>query len=218
MARVYICDACGAVIENPHSQEMKEFYLTGSYEMGTVFKNTAEAKKTVHLCESCYHALYRISEGAKMPDPPEPPDNQTIKIKYLSDEIDKLDYIAGKSDWVDLRAAETVELKKGEYKLIPLGIAMQLPAGYEAYMIPRSSTFKNFGVIQANHVGMIDESYCGDSDQWYFAAIAMRDTVIHVNDRICQFRIMKHQPQLTFEATDTLGNISRGGFGTTRKQ
>lgn len=139
----------------------------------------------------------------------------TIKIKYLSDKIEKLDYIAGKSDWIDLRAAETVEMKKGEFKLIPLGVAMQLPAGYEAYMIPRSSTFKNFGVIQANHIGMIDESYCGDSDQWYFAAIAMRDTVIHVNDRICQFRIMEHQPQLTLEAVNALGNTSRGGFGST---
>lgn len=139
----------------------------------------------------------------------------TIKIKYLSDEIEKLDYIAGKSDWIDLRAAETVELKKGEFKLIPLGVAMQLPAGYEAHIVPRSSTFKNFGVIQANHMGVVDESYCGDGDQWYFPAIAMRDTVIHVNDRICQFRIMEHQPNLTLEAVNALGNTIRGGFGST---
>lgn len=139
----------------------------------------------------------------------------TIKVKYMSDKIEKLDYIAGKSDWIDLRAAETVEMKKGEFKLIPLGVAMQLPAGYEAHIVPRSSTFKNFKVLQTNHMGVVDESYCGDNDQWYFPALAIEDTVIHVNDRICQFRIMEHQPKLTFEAVDTLDNTNRGGFGST---
>lgn len=143
---------------------------------------------------------------------------ETIRVRYLSEKIDKLGYISGKSDWIDLRAAEEVELKEGEFKLIPLGIAMQLPTGYEAHVIPRSSTFKNFGIIQANHMGMIDESYCGDNDQWYFPAIALRDTTIHVNDRICQFRIVEHQPQLTFETVDTLGNKNRGGIGSTGKQ
>lgn len=142
-------------------------------------------------------------------------DQSTIKIKYLSDEIEKLDYIAGKSDWIDLRAAETVEMKKGEFKLIPLGVAMQLPAGYEAHIVPRSSTFKNFKVLQTNHMGVVDESYCGDEDQWYFPALAIEDTVIHVNDRICQFRIVEHQPKLTFEAVNTLDNANRGGFGST---
>lgn len=215
MAKVYVCDACGQVIEHPHSQKIKEFYLEANCDMGMAFAKPVEKKKEIHLCPDCYKALYLIAGGEKMPEPPEPPTNQTIKIRYLSDEIDKLDYIAGKSDWIDLQAAETVELKKGDFKLIPLGIAMQLPAGYEAHMIPRSSTFKNFGIIQANHMGMVDESYCGDNDQWFFAAIAMRDTVIHVNDRICQFRIVEHQPQLVFEAVDTLGNANRGGFGTT---
>lgn len=143
---------------------------------------------------------------------------QTIKIKYLSKEIDKLDYIAGKSDWIDLRAAEEVELKEGEFKLIPLGIAMQLPKGYEALMAPRSSTLKNFGITQTNSIGVIDETYCGDNDQWYFPAEAKRDTVIHVGDRICQFRIIEHQPQLHFEEVTSLGNEDRGGFGTTGKQ
>jgi len=106
-------------------------------------------------------------------------------------------------------------MKKGDFKLIPLGVAMQLPKGYEAHIIPRSSTYKNFGVIQANHMGMIDESYCGDDDQWFFPAIAMRDTAIHAGDRICQFRIMEHQPQLMFEAVSSLGNGDRGGFGST---
>ena len=143
---------------------------------------------------------------------------KNIKVKYFSDKVSKLEYIAGKSDWIDLRAAEDVELKQGDFKLIPLGIAMQLPKGYEAHIVPRSSTFKNFGVIQANHMGMVDESYCGDNDQWYFPAIALRDTSIKAGDRICQFRIMEHQPQLIFEAVDTLGNEDRGGFGTTGKR
>lgn len=140
---------------------------------------------------------------------------ETIKVRYLSDKVGKLEYIGGKSDWIDLRAAEDVELKRGEFKLIPLGIAMQLPAGYEAHMIPRSSTYKNFGVIQANHMGMFDESYCGDNDQWYFPAIAMRDTIIYAGDRICQFRIMEHQPAITFEERDALEGEDRGGLGST---
>ena len=127
---------------------------------------------------------------------------ETIKIQYLNDEIERLRYIDGKSDWIDLRAAEDVALKAGEFKLIPLGVAMKLPQGYEAHVVPRSSTFKNFGIIQTNHCGIIDESYCGDNDQWYFPAYALRDTEIHVNDRICQFRIMEHQPTIQFEETD----------------
>lgn len=143
---------------------------------------------------------------------------QTIKIKYFSEEIEKLAYIAGKSDWIDLRAAQEVELKAGEFRLIPLGVAMELPKGYEAHVIPRSSTFKNFGILQANSMGLIDESYCGDNDQWYFPALAMKDTVIHVNDRICQFRIMEHQPELVFMEMDRLGEKDRGGFGSTGRQ
>lgn len=142
---------------------------------------------------------------------------ETINIKYLTDIIDKLTYIDGKSDWIDLRAAETVDMEPMEFKLIPLGIAMQLPAGYEAHVIPRSSTFKNFGIIQANSMGLIDESYCGDNDQWYFPAIALRKTTILANDRICQFRIMKHQPQIEFREVDSLNNESRGGIGSTGK-
>lgn len=142
---------------------------------------------------------------------------ETINIKYLTDIIDKLTYIDGKSDWIDLRATETVDMDPMEFKLIPLGIAMQLPAGYEAHVIPRSSTFKNFGIIQANSMGLIDESYCGDNDQWYFPAIALRKTTIRTNDRICQFRIMKHQPQIEFREVDNLNNESRGGIGSTGK-
>ncbi|MBQ8604136.1 MAG: dUTP diphosphatase [Oscillospiraceae bacterium] len=137
-----------------------------------------------------------------------------IKIKYFNDNIDKVAPIS-KGDWIDLRAAATVEMKEGEFKLIPLGVAMQLPQGYEAHVCPRSSTFKNFGVIQTNSMGIIDNSYCGDNDQWFFPAFALRDTVIHENDRICQFRIMEIQPQINFITVDTLGNADRGGHGST---
>lgn len=140
-----------------------------------------------------------------------------IKIKYFTDEIDKLTYIDGKSDWIDLRAAKTVELKAGEFKLIPLGIALELPRGYEAHVVPRSSTFKNYGVIQTNSQGIIDETYCGDNDQWFFPAYALRNTVININDRICQFRIMEHQPKVEFNEVSSLGNQDRGGHGSTGK-
>ena len=143
---------------------------------------------------------------------------KTIKIKYFTDKIEKLAYIGGKSDWVDLRSAEDVTLKKGEFKLIPLGIAMELPKGYEAHVVPRSSTYKNFGVIQTNHMGVIDETYCGDNDQWFMPVLAMRDTRIHVNDRICQFRIEKHQPTIQFEEVDRLNGEDRGGIGSTGKR
>ena len=142
---------------------------------------------------------------------------ETIRIKYLSDEIERLRYIDGKSDWIDLRASERVTFKRGEFKLIPLGIAMELPKGWEAHVVPRSSTFKSFGIIQTNSMGVIDETYCGDNDQWFMPAYALRDTQIHVNDRICQFRIVEHQPELSFEETDVLLNKDRGGFGSTGK-
>lgn len=142
---------------------------------------------------------------------------QQIKIKYFSDKIEKLTYIDGKSDWIDLRAADDIILKKGEFKLIPLGVAMQLPKGYEAHVVPRSSTFKNFGIIQTNHQGVIDCSYCGDNDQWYMPVLAVRDTQIHINDRICQFRIMENQPKIEFEEVESLQGADRGGFGSTGK-
>ena len=139
----------------------------------------------------------------------------TLKIKYHSDQIEKLTYIAGKSDWIYLRSAEDVELKKGEFRLVSLGISIQLPKGYEAVVVPRSSTYKNYGIIQTNSMGVIDETYCGDNDLWKMPVLAVRDTRISVNDRICQFRIQKHQPQIIFEETDRLNNPDRGGFGST---
>lgn len=140
---------------------------------------------------------------------------EKIIIKYFTDKIDRLTYIDGKSDWIDLRAAEDVTLKAGEFKLIPLGVAMKLPKGYEAHIVPRSSTYKNFGVIQTNHCGIVDETYCGDGDQWYFPAYALRDTQIKINDRICQFRIMEHQPKVFFEEVEKLLDADRGGIGST---
>lgn len=141
-----------------------------------------------------------------------------IRIKYFTDTIERLTYIDGKSDWIDLRASEEVTLKAGEFCLIPLGVAMELPEGYEAHVVPRSSTFKNYGIIQTNSCGIIDGTYCGDDDMWRMPVYAVRDTVIHVNDRICQFRIFENQPKIRFDEVESLGNKNRGGFGSTGKQ
>ncbi len=143
-------------------------------------------------------------------------DPKTIQIKYFTNEIDKIQKI-DKGDWIDLRAAETVEMEAGEFRLIPLGVGMILPKGYEAHIVPRSSTFKSFGIIQTNHCGIIDESYCGDNDQWMFPAYALRETIIHKNDRICQFRIVEKQPEIKFDEVDHLKEGNRGGFGSTGK-
>ena len=140
---------------------------------------------------------------------------QKIKIKYFTDKIEPLDYIEGKSDWIDMRASEEVTLKAGEFALIPLGVAMELPKGYEAHLVPRSSTFKNWGIIQTNSVGIVDGSYCGDNDMWRMPVYATRDTVIHVNDRIAQFRIVENQPEIVFEKVEHLTGKDRGGFGST---
>lgn len=136
-----------------------------------------------------------------------------IKIKYHTD-ITPLEKI-GTGDWIDLRAAEDVQLEPNEFKLISLGVSMKLPEGYEAVIIPRSSTFKTWGILQTNHFGLIDNSYCGDNDVWKFPALATRSTLIKKNDRICQFRIQKKMDNIEFETVDTLGGVDRGGFGST---
>lgn len=138
---------------------------------------------------------------------------ENIKIKYFTD-IEKVEKIS-QGDLIDLRAAEDVEMEAGDFKLIPLGVAMELPKGYKANVYPRSSTYKNFGIILANSVGQIDESYKGDNDEWKFPAIALRDTIIHKNDRICQFEIVKKMPPIKFEEVETLNNADRGGIGST---
>ena len=137
-----------------------------------------------------------------------------IQIKYFTKDIDKIAKI-DKGDWIDLRAAETVEMKQGDFKLIPLGVAMKLPEGYEGHVVPRSSTYKNFGIIQTNHQAVIDESYCGNNDQWFYPAYALRDTIINKNDRICQFRIMKKMEPVDFIEVDELKDKDRGGIGST---
>jgi dUTP pyrophosphatase len=137
-----------------------------------------------------------------------------VKVKYHNEElipIKKLD----NGDWVDLRASEDVVMQAGDFKLISLGISIQAPSGYELNIVPRSSTYKNFGIIQANHFGIVDESYNGNNDIVKFPAIALRDTTINLNDRICQFRLNKKQPGLIFETVSFLGNEDRGGFGST---
>lgn len=137
----------------------------------------------------------------------------TLDIKYHVEGLNKIEKVS-LSDWVDLRAAETVHLKAGEFKLINLGVSMRLPSGYEAYIVPRSSTFKNFGIIQTNHMGVIDNSYSGDNDIWHMAVYAMRDTTIEFNARICQFRLNKVQPAIIFNEVLQLNGKDRGGFGS----
>ena len=136
-----------------------------------------------------------------------------IKIKYLRDIAPIKMFNQG--DWIDLKCAEDISMAKGEYRMIPLGIAMQLPKGYEAIVAPRSSTFKHFGIISANSIGIIDESYCGDDDEWNFLAYAVKGTYIPKGTRICQFRIVEHQPKVEFDVVEELGNENRGGIGST---
>ena len=142
---------------------------------------------------------------------------EKIKIKYHVKELEKLRYIDGKSDWIDLRVAEEVKMKAGEFRLISMGISVELPKGYEMWILPRSSTFKNFGVIQTNAMGVVDESFCGDNDIIHMPILAMRDTEMHINDRIGQFRIAKHQAEIHFVEVEHLNHADRGGFGTTGK-
>lgn len=144
-------------------------------------------------------------------------EHEVIKVKYFNNDIDKIE-VNPKGNWVDLRAAGDFNLKKGEVAKIPLGIGMILPKGYEAITAPRSSSFKNFKTLQTNSIGVIDEPYCGDNDQWFLQVIAMEDTEIHFNDRVCQFRIVKHQPKLTFVTVHKLKNEDRGGHGSTGVQ
>ena len=137
-----------------------------------------------------------------------------IKIKYHNKDIEKLEKI-NTGDWIDLRTAEDVYMNKGDFRIISLGISMKLPKGYEAHIVPRSSTFKNFGVIQTNSMGIIDNSYSGTNDVWGFPAYAMRNTIIEKGSRICQFRVVKSQPSIDFTECDNLDIVDRGGFGST---
>lgn len=139
---------------------------------------------------------------------------ESIKVKYFNKDIQPLEKIE-KGDWIDLRASEDFDLDAGDFVIIPLGIGMKLPEGYEAHVVPRSSTYKKWGIIQTNSMGIIDNSYSGENDEWKFSALAMRDTHISKNDRICQFRIVKKQPEIDIITVEHLDNESRGGFGST---
>lgn len=141
---------------------------------------------------------------------------ESIKIKYHNHNLKKINKIST-GDWIDLRSAEDVILKAGEFKVISLGVSMRLPDGYEAHIVPRSSTFKNFGIIQTNHMGIIDNSYSGENDIWCMPVFALRDSEIKINDRICQFRIEKVQPDIEFMEVEHLDGKDRGGFGSTGK-
>lgn len=136
-----------------------------------------------------------------------------IKVKYLS-EVEPLE-VNENGDFIDLACAEEIDLQRGESTLIPLGVAMELPEGYYAEVVPRSSTFKRYGVIQTNSIGIIDHSYCGDSDEWKMPVYAVRDTFIPKGARICQFRLVKSQGKVTFKQVEHLENADRGGFGST---
>jgi dUTP pyrophosphatase len=138
---------------------------------------------------------------------------EIIKVKYLKD-IQKIERF-NVGDWIDLRSAEDITMKAGEYKMIPLGVAMELPKGYEALVAPRSSTFRKYGILLANSVGIIDEAYKGENDEWHFLAYATKDTKIRKNERICQFRIIQHQPLIHLQEVESLGNADRGGIGST---
>lgn len=157
---------------------------------------------------------------------------ETIEIKYFSEDVPKIKKIE-QGDWIDLYAADDFALTLFEHKYIPLGIGMKLPEGYEAYILPRSSLIKK-GIICANSMGMIDNSYSGENDQWHFSALCISEpkegwdgyftnrvgerapyVYIHKGERICQFRIMKSQPEIEFKIVDKLSDKSRGGLGST---
>lgn len=141
-------------------------------------------------------------------------ESKEIQVHYLAEGLEELRCVPG-SDWVDLRVSEDVEMKAGEFRLIPLGIAVALPEGYEAHVAPRSSTFQNYGLLQANSMGVVDGSYRGDGDQWRWPAYATRDVRIPKNTRVCQFRIVENQPPLVFTRVECLDAPDRGGFGST---
>lgn len=151
---------------------------------------------------------------AEVADDKKEEDMLELKIKYFNKESTRISKIE-KGDWIDLRSAETIEMKKGEFKLIPLGVAMKLPDNHEAIIAPRGSTYKNFGIIETNSIGVVDNIYSGDDDQWFFPAYALRDTTINFDDRICQFRIQKRMPKLDIVEVEKMSGASRGGHGST---
>ena len=143
------------------------------------------------------------------------PEKKTLEvmIKYHNNDFGKIQKIPV-GDWVDLRSAETVDMNAGQFRIISLGVSMKLPEGYEAHVLPRSSTFHKWGILMVNSMGIIDESYCGNHDIWGFPALAMRSTTIFKGDRICQFRIVKKMPEIEFIEVDNMTDPDRNGFGS----
>ena len=137
-----------------------------------------------------------------------------IKVRYQNEAAKPIQQ-AHSGEWYDLRCAEDVRMRRGEFKVFSLGVSIELPKGYEALVAPRSSTFRRYGILPVNSMGIIDESYCGDEDEWHFLAYATKPVVLHKDERICQFRIIEHQPKLNMVEVDTLGNANRGGIGST---
>lgn len=172
-------------------------------------EETSERTTKLVVCQLANLTVYKSKQQSKKSQAP-----LKIKVKYFNKDITKLSKIT-KGDWIDLRVAETVELKAGESRVIKLGVGMKLPEGFEASVVPRSGTFKNYGVIQTNHFGVIDNSYSGNEDEWKFSVYATRDIVINFNDRVCQFRIQRKMPNLILEEVEELDEVSRGGFGST---
>lgn len=139
-----------------------------------------------------------------------------IKIKYKAESVPRIETLS-KGDWIDLACPYSLEYKKGDNVTVNFGVAMELPSGYEAHLAPRSSTFQHTGLILTNGVGVIDNSYNGDNDYWGAKFYAVRDGVITGGQRLCQFRLMENQPELTFTEVHHLGNEDRGGYGSTGK-
>ena len=140
-----------------------------------------------------------------------------VDIIYHNPNMPKLEKI-DKGDWIDLRASVGGSFKAGDFALIDLGVSMRLPDGYEAHIAPRSSTFKNWGIIQTNSIGVVDNSYSGTNDVWKMPCFFTRDTVIEPNDRICQFRIVKKMEPVSFTEVTGLNSTDRGGFGSSGRK
>lgn len=141
--------------------------------------------------------------------------NIKLDVMYHNPDLIPINLLE-KGDWIDLRAAKEYKLFSGEFYLIDLGISIKLPEGYEAHIVPRSSSFKNWGIIQTNGIGIIDNSYCGENDVWMMPVLATKGADIHVNDRVCQFRIVKKMPNnISINTVEHLDTENRGGFGST---
>lgn len=138
-----------------------------------------------------------------------------IKVKYHDPEMPRIERLQ-QGDWIDLVNVEDINLKCGEWGMFSLGVSIELPAGYEAHVVPRSSTFKKWGVIQVNSIGIVDNSFCGEDDVWQWLILApTKDVHIPKYTRVCQFRIIKNQPSFPIIEVKHLKNDIRGGIGST---